>query len=47
VQFSAAQYVWRDDGPNSRPTRSDPPARFRRDADDVVLPGYSVTVVRF
>jgi hypothetical protein len=47
VQFSAAQYVWRDDGPNSRPARSDPPARFRRDADDVVLPGYSVTVVRF
>ncbi|AHG88449.1 F5/8 type C domain-containing protein [Gemmatirosa kalamazoonensis] len=47
VQFSAAQYAWREDGPNGRPTRSDPPARFRRDADALVLPGYSVTVVRF
>ena len=47
VQFSAAQYGWREDGPNGRPTRSDPPARFRRDAAALVLPGYSVTVVRF
>jgi hypothetical protein len=47
VQFSPAQYAWRDAGADSRPTRSDPPDRFTRDAAALVLPGYSVTVVRW
>jgi hypothetical protein len=47
IQFSRQQYVWRDDGPNSRPTRSLPPAHFRRDASSSYrLPPYSLTVLR-
>ena len=47
VQFSRQQYVWRDDGPNGRPTRSLPPAHFRCDASSSyrLLP-YSLTVLR-
>src|SRR4029453_14311472 len=32
IQFSRAQYAWRDNGPNSRPVRSLPPAHFTQDA---------------
>jgi hypothetical protein len=47
IQFSRQQYVWRDDGPNGRPTRSLPPAYFRRDASSSYrLPPYSLTVLR-
>jgi hypothetical protein len=47
IQFSRQQYVWRDDGPNGRPTRSFPPAYFRRDASSSYrLPPYSLTVLR-
>src|SRR5438132_7754019 len=47
IQFSPQQYVWLDDGPNGRPTRSFPPAYFRRDASSSYrLPPYSLTVLR-
>lgn len=45
VQYSAAQYAWLDLGPNSRPTRDLPPARFQVGAGPVNLPAMSLTVV--
>jgi hypothetical protein len=46
VQFSPDHYAWQEAGADGRPTRSLPPDRFTRDAADLVLPGYSVTIVR-
>jgi F5/8 type C domain len=47
IQFSRAQYAWRDNGPNSRPVRSLPPAHFTQDASaSCKLPPYSLTVLR-
>jgi len=47
IQFSRAQYAWRDDGPNGHPTRSLPPAHFTREASaSYELPPYSLTVLR-
>jgi hypothetical protein len=47
IQFSRAQYVWRDDGPNGHPIRSLPPAQFTREASaSYQLPPYSLTVLR-
>ena len=47
IQFSRAQYVWRDDGPNGHPIRSLPPAQFTREASaSYELPPYSLTVLR-
>ena len=47
IQFSRAQYAWRDDGPNGHPSRSLPPAHFTREASATYeLPPYSLTVLR-
>ena len=47
VQFSGQQYAWHADGPNGRPARSSPPARFTREASSFYdLPPYSITVLR-
>jgi F5/8 type C domain len=45
VQYSSAQYAWLDLGPNSRPTRDLPPARFRIGPGPLSLPAMSLTVV--
>lgn len=45
VQYSSAQYAWLDVGPNSRPTRDLPPARFHIGPGPVNLPAMSLTVV--
>jgi hypothetical protein len=46
VQYSPAQYDWRDLGPKSHPTRDRPPARFRVPPGAVIpLPAMSLTVV--
>jgi hypothetical protein len=45
VQYSSAQYAWLDLGPNSRPTRDLPPARFHIGPGPVNLPAMSLTVV--
>ena len=47
VQFSPAQYAWKDDGPNGHPVRSAAPARWRGPGSAAQsLPPYSVTVLR-
>jgi hypothetical protein len=47
IQFSRQQYAWHADGPNGRPIRSLPPARFSREASSTYeLPPYSLTVLR-
>jgi hypothetical protein len=47
IQFSRAQYAWRDDGSNGHPIRSLPPAQFTREASaSYQLPPYSLTVLR-
>jgi F5/8 type C domain len=47
IQFSRAQYAWRDDGPNGHPIRSLPPAQFTREASaGYELPPYSLTILR-
>jgi hypothetical protein len=47
IQFSRAQYAWRDDGSSGHPIRSMPPAQFTREASaSYPLPPYSVTVLR-
>jgi hypothetical protein len=47
IQFSSDQYLWHDDGPNGRPIRSLPAARFARKAASFYeLPPYSLTVLR-
>jgi hypothetical protein len=47
IQFSRAQYAWRDGGPNGHPIRSLPPAQFTREASaSYDLPPYSLTVLR-
>ena len=45
-QYSTANYSWHPDGPNGYPTRSDPPQFFTQTAMPVILPPYSLTVVR-
>ena len=47
IQFSRAQYRWRDDGENGRPIKSVPPVRRRVSAAAAYqLPPYSLTVLR-
>jgi hypothetical protein len=47
IQFSRAQYAWRDNGPKGHPMRSLPPAHFTREASaSYELPPYSLTVLR-
>jgi hypothetical protein len=47
LQFSRAQYAWRDNGPNGHPSRSLPPAHTTREASQTYdLPAYSLTVLR-
>jgi hypothetical protein len=47
IQFSREQYLWHDDGPNGRPSRSLPPVRLTRKAPSFYdLPPYSLTVLR-
>jgi hypothetical protein len=47
IQFSRAQYAWRDDGSSGHPIRSMPPAQFTREASaSYPLPPYSLTVLR-
>jgi len=47
IQFSRNQYLWHNDGPNGRPTRSLPPAHFTQKASSFYeLPPYSLTVLR-
>jgi hypothetical protein len=45
-RFGRAQYAWRADGPNGRVVRSLPPAHTVRGGETMVLPAYSLTVVR-
>jgi hypothetical protein len=47
IQFSRAQYLWHDDGPNGHPIRSLPPVRSTQKASPFYeLPPYSLSVVR-
>jgi hypothetical protein len=47
IQYSPERYLWKDDGPRSRPLRNQPPKRFTLPAGQAVdLPAYSLTVVR-
>src|SRR5215467_13401353 len=47
IQFSQAQYAWRDDGPKGHPIRSLPPVQFTRKASPTYeLPPYSLTILR-
>jgi hypothetical protein len=47
IQFSRAQYVWRANGSNGRPTRSLAPSHITRETSaNYELPPYSVTVLR-
>ncbi len=47
IQFSRAQYAWRDNGSKGHPVRSLPPAQLTRDASgSYQLPPYSLTVLR-
>jgi hypothetical protein len=47
IQFSRAQYAWRDGGPNGHPIRSLPPVQFTREASPTYeLPPYSLTILR-
>jgi hypothetical protein len=47
IQFSRAQYSWRDDGPHGHPIRSLPPAHFTHEASTFYdLPPYSLTILR-
>lgn len=47
-QFSSRQYLWRVDGEQSRPLRSEPPEHLdlSNAAGEILLPPYSITVVR-
>lgn len=45
-RFGPAQYAWHDDGPDSRPTTSLPPARSRQRATDAIaMPPDSLAVL--
>ena len=47
IQYSPERYLWKDEGPRSRPVRNQPPRQFRLEAGKPVdLPAYSLTVVR-
>jgi hypothetical protein len=47
IQFSRAQYAWRDNGPNGHPIRSLPPAHSVRESSSLYeVPPYSLTVLR-
>ena len=47
IQFSRAQYTWRDNGPHGHPIRSMPPMQFTREASEAYeLPPYSLTILR-
>jgi hypothetical protein len=47
IEFSQAQYLWHNDGPNGHPVRSLPPARVTQKASSFYeLPPYSLTVLR-
>jgi hypothetical protein len=47
IQFSAEQYLWKDDGPDGHPVRSRPPAQTRLPASiPCQLPPYSLSVLR-
>jgi hypothetical protein len=47
IQFSRQQYRWQDDGPNGRPTPSNPPSHVQRAASQYYeLPPYSASVLR-
>ena len=47
VSYSPAQYQWKRDGAKGRPSRSDPPAiRSARATESLVVPPYSITIVR-
>lgn len=49
IQYSPQQYVWRANGANGHPTRSEPPVRFQvldELAPAITLPPMSFTVVR-
>ncbi len=46
VQYGPAQYVWQADGVNGHPTRDDPPHQTVAEGGPIVLPAYSITVLR-
>ena len=46
IRYSRAQYRWKANGADGHPIRNDPPARTRQ-AEPVILPPYSITVVRY
>ncbi len=45
-QYSPAQYQWKAARDQGHPIRDLPPTRFRGNADAILLPAYSITVVR-
>ena len=46
TQYGPQQYVWKVDGANGHPTRDNPPAKTVLQGGTVVLPAYSITVLR-
>ena len=46
IRYSREQYRWIPDGANGHPSRNDPPSRVR-ESGPIVVPPYSVTVVRY
>jgi len=46
ICYSREQYRWKPDGANGHPSRNDPPSRAR-ESGPIVVPPYSVTVVRY
>jgi hypothetical protein len=47
IQFSGRQYRWHDDGPEGRPSRSNPPVQtWRQASTSYELPPYSLSVIR-
>ena len=46
VQYAPADYFWLDRGPASRPIRDLPPRRYAIRGGSVLLPAFSLTVVR-
>jgi len=48
IRYSREQYRWKPDGERGHPVKNDPPERRRISAaDPVIIPPYSLTVVRY
>jgi hypothetical protein len=48
IRYSREQYRWKPDGEHGHAVRNDPPERQRlSEADPLIIPPYSLTVVRY